>query len=198
MIQDWTVEVLRPFPRGLNYEIAKIHWQNLNIFLSRTTAPISTKLIIEWRGFKFFFTEGPCLLPRNQIKKYRNTLTKFKNILLLSHCAKFNHTWHRKPLGKVGFKFFQIKNYSNLKETIGIFSSPNKSYDIIVCVYWFEQVSDVAHVRLVLRRDLCWFTYQFRFANCCHEYSKYLPFLKQICRKAKFNGLVRKSRTIIV
>ena len=32
----------RPFPRGDNYEIAKIHWQNLKIFFSRTTWPIST------------------------------------------------------------------------------------------------------------------------------------------------------------
>ena len=31
------------FPRGDNYAIAKIHWQNLKIF-SRTTGPISTKL----------------------------------------------------------------------------------------------------------------------------------------------------------
>ena len=35
-------EGLCPFPRGDNYEIAKIHWQNLKIF-SRTTGPISTK-----------------------------------------------------------------------------------------------------------------------------------------------------------
>ena len=34
----------RPFPRGDNYEIVKIHWRNLKIFFSRTTGPISTKL----------------------------------------------------------------------------------------------------------------------------------------------------------
>ena len=33
-----------PFPRGDNYEIVKIYWQNLKIFSSRTTGPISTKL----------------------------------------------------------------------------------------------------------------------------------------------------------
>ena len=31
----------RPFPRGDNYKIAKIHWRNLKIF-SRTIGPIST------------------------------------------------------------------------------------------------------------------------------------------------------------
>ena len=33
-----------PFPRGDNYEIAKIHWNNLKIFFPRTTEPISYKL----------------------------------------------------------------------------------------------------------------------------------------------------------
>ena len=33
-----------PSPRGDNYEIVKIHWRNLKIFLSRTTGPISTQL----------------------------------------------------------------------------------------------------------------------------------------------------------
>ena len=36
----------RPFPRGDNYEIGKVHqcWRNLEIVFSRTTGPISTKL----------------------------------------------------------------------------------------------------------------------------------------------------------
>ena len=32
----------RPFSRGDNYEITKIHWQNLKIFFSITTGSIST------------------------------------------------------------------------------------------------------------------------------------------------------------
>ena len=43
-IQVYSNEGPRPFPRADNYEIAKIHWQNLIIFFSRTTRPISTKL----------------------------------------------------------------------------------------------------------------------------------------------------------
>ena len=37
-------EVPHVFPRGVNYKIAKIHWQNLKIFFSRNTGPISNKL----------------------------------------------------------------------------------------------------------------------------------------------------------
>ena len=45
-----------PFPRRDNYEIAKIHWQNIKILFSRTTEPISTKLGTKhpWvKGIKF-------------------------------------------------------------------------------------------------------------------------------------------------
>ena len=43
------------FPRGDKYEIAKIHWQNLKIFFSTLTEPISTNLaqsILKWRRLK--------------------------------------------------------------------------------------------------------------------------------------------------
>ena len=40
----FSIERPYPFPRGDNYKIAKIHWQNLKIFFSRTTGSISTKL----------------------------------------------------------------------------------------------------------------------------------------------------------
>ena len=42
--------------QGEIYEIAKIHWQNLKFFFSKTTGPISTKLktnILGRRGFDF-------------------------------------------------------------------------------------------------------------------------------------------------
>ena len=42
-IQSCSNEGPRPFPRGDNKEIVKIHWRNLNFFI-RTTGPISTKL----------------------------------------------------------------------------------------------------------------------------------------------------------
>ena len=43
-IQVCSNEGPSPFPRGENYEITKIHCQNLKIFFWRTTGPISTKL----------------------------------------------------------------------------------------------------------------------------------------------------------
>ena len=46
----------RPFPRGGNNDIAKIHWRILKIFFSRTSKPNSTKLGTEhpWvNGFKY-------------------------------------------------------------------------------------------------------------------------------------------------
>ena len=48
----WFMLVQMKGPRADNYEIAKIHWWT--IFISRTTWPISTKLvtnIFKWRGF---------------------------------------------------------------------------------------------------------------------------------------------------
>ena len=52
-IQVCSNEGPRPFPRGDNYEIVKIHWRNLKIFFSRTTGPISAKL-----GTKYPWVKG--------------------------------------------------------------------------------------------------------------------------------------------
>ena len=51
-IQVYSIKWTRPFPRGDNFEIAKILWRNKKKF-SRTTEPISTKLctsILSCRG----------------------------------------------------------------------------------------------------------------------------------------------------
>ena len=58
--QFYTNEGPHPFPRGDNYEIAKIHLRNLKIF-SKTTGPISTKLgtMHPWvKGRKVCSNEG--------------------------------------------------------------------------------------------------------------------------------------------
>ena len=55
-IQVCANEGPRPFPRGDNYKIVKIHWRNIKIFFFRTAGPISTRFAqsIPWRkGFKF-------------------------------------------------------------------------------------------------------------------------------------------------
>ena len=53
-IQFCSNEGPRPIPKVDNNEIVQIQWQNLNIFFSRTTEPISTKLLGEedWSFYK--------------------------------------------------------------------------------------------------------------------------------------------------
>ena len=61
-IQVCSNEGPRSFPRGNNYEVVKIHWQNLKIFFSRTTEPISNKFGTKhpWvKGIQFFQMKGP-------------------------------------------------------------------------------------------------------------------------------------------
>ena len=71
-IQVCSNEGHRPFPRGDNYEIVKIHWWNLKIFFSRTTGPISTKLGIKHprvKGIQVCSNEGPALFQGEIITK---------------------------------------------------------------------------------------------------------------------------------
>ena len=74
-IQDCLNEGLRPSQRGDNWEIIKINWQHLKIFFSRTTGPISTKLIAKhpWiMGIQICSNEVPRPFPRiddNEIAK---------------------------------------------------------------------------------------------------------------------------------
>ena len=71
-IQDCSNEVPRPFPRGNNYEIAKIHLGNLKNVFSRTTEPISTKLGTKhpWvKGIQVCSPKGPRLLPSGDNKE---------------------------------------------------------------------------------------------------------------------------------
>ena len=54
-------QIFTPFLREENLEIAKIHWQNLKIFFSRTSWLISTKLCTKhiWViGLKFVYMKG--------------------------------------------------------------------------------------------------------------------------------------------
>ena len=52
-IQVCSNEEPHPFPRGDNYEIAKMHWWNLKIFFSKTTEPISINV-----GTKYPWVNG--------------------------------------------------------------------------------------------------------------------------------------------
>ena len=72
MIQVSSNEGPRHFPRGDNYEIAKIYLQTLKIFFLRTTGPISTKLGTKhpWvKGIKVSSNEGPRFFLRGDNKE---------------------------------------------------------------------------------------------------------------------------------
>ena len=103
-IQVCSNEEPRPFPRGDNCEVAKIDWQNLKIFFSRTTWPFSTKLVTmhPWvKGIQVCLNEGPNPFRRGDYyKNSKNTLTKLKKSLFQNHWANFNQFWHRASLGE--------------------------------------------------------------------------------------------------
>ena len=70
----------RPFPRGDNYEIAKVQEQILKIFFSRTTWPISTKQGTKhpWvKGIQVCSYEGLSLFPRVDNYKIAKYIDKF-------------------------------------------------------------------------------------------------------------------------
>ena len=72
-----------PFPREDNSKFAKIHWQILKIFFSRTDGPISTKLGRNhlWvKGIQFYSNEGLLHFPSEDNYKITKILWKFFKI----------------------------------------------------------------------------------------------------------------------
>ena len=116
-IQISSNEGPRPFSRGDDYEIVKKHWQNLTIFFSRTTEPISTKFgtMHPWvQGIQVYSNEGiyPFLRgDNNEItrKNWRN----FK-IFISRTTEPILTKLGTKILGWRGFKIVQMKNHSIL------------------------------------------------------------------------------------
>ena len=91
-IQVYSNKGPRPFPRGDNNEIAKIHGRNSKSFFSRSIGPISTKLgtkQLRIMGTKEFSKEGCHTFPRGDNK----------NLLHKNHWASFNQSWHKQYLG---------------------------------------------------------------------------------------------------
>ena len=129
-IQVWSNEGPRPFPRGDNCEIVKIHWQYLKIFFSRTTEPFSTKLGTKhpWmNGFQICSNEGPCSFSRGD--NYKMVKIHWRNLEIffsrttepISTKLGTNH-----PLMKV------IQIYSNE----GPRPFPRGDYYEIVKIHW--------------------------------------------------------------
>ena len=110
-IQVCSNEGPRPFPRGDNYEIVKIHWWNFKIFLSRTTEPFSTKLVTKhsWvKGIQVCSNEWPRPFPRSDnCEKAKIHWQTFKNLLLQNHWANFNQTLHKASLDEGDSNLFK-------------------------------------------------------------------------------------------
>ena len=75
-----------PFPKGDNYEIAKMYWRNLKIF-PRTTWQISTNKLgtkhpLQKGKINFFIWRATPFSNWRLLRNSENTLTKFKNLLL--------------------------------------------------------------------------------------------------------------------
>ena len=84
----WIVQLKGPISEWDVMEIAKIHWRIFKI-LCRTMRPISTKVGTKHflvTGIQVSSNEGPCLLPRGNIRNTGNTLTKFKRIGQFQAC----------------------------------------------------------------------------------------------------------------
>ena len=101
-IQVYSNEGPCPFPRGDNYEIAKIHWQNLKIFFSRTTGPILTKLGTKYSWVKWIqvcTNEGFCFFQKDIIAKLWKYINKFEKASSPEPLGQFstkvdtNHPW---------------------------------------------------------------------------------------------------------
>jgi hypothetical protein len=89
-----------PSPRRDNSKRLKTHWKFLKIFFSRTCRPNSIKLGTNYpwmKGNQVCSNKEPCLLQRGDNRK--NGVVSFKNLLLQSHWANFNQTWHKLSLG---------------------------------------------------------------------------------------------------
>ena len=90
-----------PFPRGENYDIAKIHWP-FKKSSSPESGPISTHLGIEYpwlTGIQVYSNEGPIIFQGEIIMNFENTLMYLKNHLLQNHWVIFNPTLHKASLG---------------------------------------------------------------------------------------------------
>ena len=120
-IQVCSNEGHRPFPKGDNCEIAKIHRRNLKIFFSRTIGPISTKLgILGCRGFKFV-----------QIKNH-SILMKWDNgvLIMIIICVYWLNCFLRWAIWPIGllficilyvFCYFALKIYLPLEKSMACY-----------------------------------------------------------------------------
>ena len=87
-------EGLRPFPRGINYQKAKSHFQNnllcQNHFLISTDLSTKHPWVME---IQFRLKDGPALFQGDNYEIAKIHWWNFKHFLLQNHWANFNHTY---------------------------------------------------------------------------------------------------------
>ena len=92
------------FSRGDNYKMVKIHWRNLeNLLLKNHWANFNQtwhKPSFDEGYSNLFKWRAPPFSKGRLLRNSKNTLTKFKNLLLQNHWAIFNQTWHKASLGE--------------------------------------------------------------------------------------------------
>ena len=91
-IQVCSNEGPRPFPRGDDYELGKIHWQNFKNLFSRTTGPISTYMvqsIFGWRRYKFVQMKDHTLFQGEIITMYQKYIDE-----ILKSSPFFSGEWY--------------------------------------------------------------------------------------------------------
>ena len=125
----------RPFFKGRYYEIAKIFWQNLKLFSSRTTGPVSAKLgtsIHGWRESKFYQMRGHVLFQGEINMKFQKIHWRNLKIFSSRTTGPISTKLGTKRPSMKGTDCFTTIEHSNLKKEIIAFSAPNQRYNITI------------------------------------------------------------------
>ena len=124
-----------------------VHWQNLKIFFSKTTRPISTKLstIHPWvKGIQVSSNEGHRHFLRGDYYEIAKIHRQNLNIFFSKHhWANFNQIWHKASLSEEDssfsneepFNFRKVGNgfSSTLLQLFELFSQVTNGPIVIIC-----------------------------------------------------------------
>ena len=149
-IQVCSNERPNPFPKGDNYEITKIHRQNLIIFCSRTAGPILTKLdtMSSWMT-RIQFCSNEMLNPFPRGDNYEIAKIHWRDLkIFFSRTAdQFQPNLAQNIFGRREFKFVQMKKHSKLVKVNNF--SLNQHYDNHMWFELFSRVINLDHGPLV-------------------------------------------------
>ena len=98
----------RPFQRGDNYKMAKMHWQNFKICFSRSTESISTKLGTKHplvKRLQVCLNDWHGLFQVEIITKWRKYIDEI--FFSKTNWANFNQPWHKASFGEEDSRFYK-------------------------------------------------------------------------------------------